>query len=218
MIADQALKSVTHNWKMQENLIEYPLRTSLKPRDTVGKNKNRKKVKLIHSTANVRSIIIFFSCETCGLYFYRDNSLDYLIQSEYIYKTREALVYSFFFFSPNVTSFYLFAPSSYFLFLTYIRSLSFSRSLSHSFIRCFPSVHVSTHLLPFLSLFLLFLARVFSNGETGNTSETVCETRFCFHESIVSTDTQTSLPFVTKFVVITIIVSFLPPPNLLECI
>lgn len=83
---------------MQENLIEYPLRTSLEPRDTVGKNKNRKKVKLIHSTANVRSIIIFFSCETCGLYFYRDNSLDYLIQSEYIYKTREALVYLFFLF------------------------------------------------------------------------------------------------------------------------
>lgn len=136
-----------------------------------------------------------------------------IIRSIILYKvntyTKHVRLSYIFFFSSNVTSFYLFAPSSYFFFLTYIRSLSFSRSLSHSFIRCFPSVHVSTHLLPFLSLFLLFLARVFSNSKTGNTSETVCETRFCFHESIVSTDTQTSLPFVTKFVVITIIVSFL---------
>lgn len=149
--------------------------------------------------------------------FYRDNSLDYLIQSEYIYKTREALVYPFFFFflSSSVTSFYLFAPSSYFFFFsfshTYTLSLFLSIlsvTLSFAVFLLFTYLH-NTHLLPFLSLFLLFLARVFSNIETGNTSETVCETRFCFHESIVSTDTQTSLPFVTKFVVITIIVSFL---------
>lgn len=92
-----------------------------------------------------------------------------IIRSIILYKvntyTKHVRLSYIFFFSSNVTSFYLFAPSSYFFFLTYIRSLSFSRSLSHSFIRCFPSVHVSTHLLPFLSLFLLFLARVFSTAK-----------------------------------------------------
>lgn len=102
----------------------------------------------------------FFSCETCDLYFYRDNSLDYFIQSEYIYKTREALVYHFLFSSSNVTSFLLFCSSIFFLFLTHTRYLSRCLSVTHSFAIFLRFTYL--HLLPFLSLFLLFLARVSS--------------------------------------------------------
>ena len=112
--------------------------------------------------------------------FYRDNSLDYLIQSEYIYKTREALVYPFFFFffffcnffllffsfffffflSSSVTSFYLFAPSSYFfssLSHIHTRSLSFSRfsqSLFHSLFSFCSRIYTTHTYSPFcLSFF-----------------------------------------------------------------
>lgn len=93
--------------------------------------------------------------------FYRDNSLDYLIQSEYIYKTREALIYPFFFFlSSSVTSFYLFAPSSYFfssLSHIHTRSLSFSRfsqSLFHSLFSFCSRIYTTHTYSPFcLSFF-----------------------------------------------------------------
>lgn len=93
--------------------------------------------------------------------FYRDNSLDYLIQSEYIYKTREALVYPFFFFlSSSVTSFYLFAPSFYFfssLSHIHTRSLSFSRfsqSLFHSLFSFCSRIYTTHTYSPFcLSFF-----------------------------------------------------------------
>ena len=111
-----------------------------------------------------------FSCETCGLYFYRDNSLDYLIQSEYIYKTREVLVYIIPFFSSSKrkrrSTFVLllclfFFSLSLSLSLSHARALylSFSLPFSHSFIRCLSSTRASIHLLFFLSLFLLLLAR-----------------------------------------------------------
>lgn len=131
--------------------------------DTVGKNKNRKKVKLIHSTANVRSIIIFFFFlwNLWSLFFIA------IIRSIILYKVntytkhvRLSYILFFFFLSSSVTSFYLFAPSSYFfssLSHIHTRSLSFSRfsqSLFHSLFSFCSRIYTTHTYSPFcLSFF-----------------------------------------------------------------
>ena len=103
------------------------------PKRRKQKQKRKKKVTRWYTRASLDRLRAFL-VKLCGLYFHRDNSLDYLIQSEYIYKTREVLVYHSLFFSSSKRN--VVPPSFCFsVFHAHALHLSFSLSFSRSFIR-----------------------------------------------------------------------------------
>lgn len=166
--------------RKQERMV-FAKQSPLDPLDTSTKTKTGRR--LSADTLYVQASFFsfsFFYCETCIVFIFdRDNSLDYLIQSGYIYKTHEALVYHFHFsFSSNVMAFYLFF---FFFCIHHTHTLK-----THYFSRSFVILRLFTY-LHLLTLSVPLSASSYSRDETGNTSETLCETRFWFHESIVNT-------------------------------
>ena len=154
--------------RKQERMV-FANQSSLDPLDISTKTKTGRRLNAdtLYVQASFLFFLFFFYCETCIVFIFdRNNSLDYLIQSGYIYKTHEALVYHFHFsFSSNVMAFYLFCIHH-----THAQK-------THYFSRSFVILLLFTY-LHLLTLSVPLSASSYSRDETGNTSETLCETRF----------------------------------------